>query len=84
METKIKKSSSTILRKKAEKHLKENTSSKFIYTADSKEIEKQFYWLANSFGKKSSHFAQATFSTTPAIRPIWSPFHDKLNSPFIE
>lgn len=37
--------------------------------------------LRSSSGAKARPFHQAVASDTPAVRPLWSPFHDKPAPP---
>ena len=47
-------------------------------------IKEQLDLLISLKGTKAIRFRESVSSTTPAIRPIWSPFHDKLNCPLYE
>lgn len=40
--------------------------------------------LLNGTGGPPERFHQRVHSTTPAVRPIWSPFHDRLNCPIYD
>lgn len=42
------------------------------------EIMEVYEGLRDESGEKARPFHQAVKSDTPAIRPIWSPFHNRL------
>ena len=42
------------------------------------DIEKQLSYLLDAAGSKPVRFTEKVLSTMPAVRPIWSPFHDNM------
>ena len=44
-------------------------------------IEEHLNLLISLSGSKPHRFRESVFSSNPAVRPIWSPFHDDLNCP---
>lgn len=47
-------------------------------------IKEQLDLLISLKGSKPVRFRERVFSTSPAVRPLWSPFHDSLNCPLYE
>jgi hypothetical protein len=44
-------------------------------------IKEHLELLLSHGGRKDSKFSEQVVSSAPAVRPIWSPFHDDLNCP---
>jgi large subunit ribosomal protein L43 len=45
------------------------------------EIHERFMMLRNSSGVHRHKFRQQVISDSPAVRPIWSPFHNQFENP---